>query len=85
MNETKSMKKGMLIKWFLPYFKKHKKVLVLDLMCALLTTLCELVLPMIIREITSIATTDISALTVSLIVRMASVYIILKIVDMIAG
>lgn len=85
MNETKSAKKGMLIKWFLPYFKKHKKVLVLDLMCALLTTLCELVLPMIIREITSIATTDISALTVSLIVRMASVYIILKIVDMVAG
>ena len=85
MNETKKRKKGMLIKWFFPYFKKHKKVLALDLVCAFLTTLCELVLPMIIREITSIATTDLSALTLSLIVKMAAVYIILKIVDMIAG
>ncbi len=85
MNETKKRKKGMLLKWFFPYFKKHKKVLALDLVCAFLTTLCELVLPMIIREITSIATTDLSALTLSLIVRMAAIYIILKIVDMIAG
>lgn len=85
MNETKKRKKGILLKWFFPYFKRHKKVLALDLVCAFLTTLCELVLPMIIREITSIATTDLSALTLSLIVKMATIYIVLKIVDMVAG
>lgn len=75
----------MLKKWFFPYFKKHKKVLVLDLFCATLTTLCEIVLPMLVREITSIATTDISKLTLKLILSLAAIYGVLKIVDMAAG
>ncbi len=78
-------KKGMLKKHFLPYFKKHKAVLALDLFCASLTTGCEIVLPMIVREITSIATTDISKLTFELILSLAAVYIVLKIIDMAAG
>ncbi len=79
------MKKGLLKNWFFPYFKKHKKVMILDLFCAALTTGCELVLPMIIREMTSIATTDISKLTVKLVVSMAAVYAALKLIDMVAG
>lgn len=75
----------MLKKWFFPYFKRHKKVLVLDLFCATLTTLCEIVLPMLVREITSIATTDISKLTLKLILSLAAIYGVLKIVDMAAG
>ena len=47
-------KKGMLKKWFIPYFKKHRMTLALDLLCAFFTTGCELVLPMIVREITKI-------------------------------
>ena len=78
-------KKGLLKKHFIPYFKKHKAVLVLDLFCALLTTGCEIVLPMIIREITSVATTDISKLTWELILRLAAVYGVLKLIDMAAG
>ena len=78
-------KKGLLKKYFIPYFRKHKAVLVLDLFCALLTTGCEIVLPMIIREITSVATTDISKLTWTLILRLAAVYGVLKLVDMAAG
>lgn len=78
-------KKGMLKKHFLPYFRKHKAVLVLDLFCAALTTGCEIVLPMIVREITSIATTDISKLTFELILSLAAVYVVLKIIDMAAG
>mgnify|MGYP002734976104 CR=1 FL=1 len=66
--------KGVMLKWFLPYFKKHKKVLVLDLFCAALTTGAELILPMMVREITNIATTDISKLTLELILSMAAVY-----------
>lgn len=81
----KNNKKGLLKKHFLPYFKKHKAVLILDLFCALLTTGCEIVLPMIIREITSVATTDIGGLTRSLIIRLAAVYGVLKLIDMAAG
>lgn len=81
----KNNKKGLLKKHFIPYFKKHKAVLVLDLFCALLTTGCEIVLPMIIREITSVATTDISKLTWALILRLAAVYGVLKLIDMAAG
>lgn len=75
----------MLKKHFFPYFSKHKAVLALDLFCAALTTLCEIVLPMIVREITSIATDDISKLTLELILSLAAVYALLKIVDMAAG
>ena len=82
MNTTK---KGMLKKHFFPYFKKHKAVLALDLFCAALTTGCEIVLPMIVREITSIATTDISKLTLELILTLTAVYAVLKIIDMAAG
>ena len=75
----------MLKKHFIPYFKKHKAVLALDLFCAALTTGCEIVLPMIVREITSIATTDISKLTLELILTLTAVYAVLKIIDMAAG
>lgn len=81
MNE----KRGMIKKWFLPYFKKHRKTLCLDLLCALFTTGCELVLPMIVREITKIATNDISKLTVTVILQMALLFAVLKIIDMLAG
>lgn len=81
----KNENKGMMLKWFIPYFLKHKKVLFLDLFCAVLTTGCELVLPMLVRKITSIATTDISKLTFELILSMAAVYAVMKIIDMCAG
>ena len=81
----KNNKKGLLKKHFIPYFKKHKSVLMLDLFCALLTTGCEIVLPMIIREITSVATTDISKLTWQLILSLAALYGVLKLIDMAAG
>ena len=42
-----------LFRRFQPYFKPYWKTLVLDLFCAGLTTLCELVLPMIMRYITN--------------------------------
>ena len=85
MENNGTEKKGMMKKWFLPYFRKHTKTLCLDLLCALFTTGCELVLPMIVREITKIATGDISKLTVSVILQMALLFAVLKIIDMLAG
>lgn len=70
-----------LILRFLPYYKKYLPTLIFDLFCAALTTLCELVLPLIVRNITEIATTDISKLTVSLILTSAGIYIALKAID----
>ncbi len=76
----KKRKKGQL-KRFLPYYKKHLPTVAFDLFCATLTTVCELALPMIVREITDIATTDIKSLTVSLILKLGALYFGLKLVD----
>ena len=75
----------MLKKWFFPYFRKHKAVLILDLFFALLTTGNEIILPMIIRKITDIATRDITQLTFSVISKMALIYFVLKLIDIFAG
>ena len=78
-------KRNTLKKYFLPYLLKHKKTVALDLFCAALTTLCELALPMIIREITDIAVNNLSDLTIKLVLGMAVLYAALKGIDMLAG
>lgn len=79
MEEKQS--KGRLLRRFLPYYKKYWKIVIFDLLCAGLTTICELILPLIVREITSAATNDIAALTVEMILRMGILYLILRIID----
>ena len=66
---VRTQKTSVLIKRFLPYFKKYLPILAFDLFCAALTTLCELVLPMIVRAITDRATTGVPALTVDFVLR----------------
>lgn len=73
-----------LIKRFLPYYKKYKWIMVLDLFCAALTTLCELVLPLIVRKITGAVTSTPMSLTVSLVLRCGILYLILRIIDTVA-
>ncbi len=75
------MKTAGKIRRFLPYYRKYGGILLLDLFCASLTTLCELVLPMIVRRITDAATTDIALLTVSFILRCGLLYLVLRIID----
>lgn len=79
------MKTIKLIKRFLPYYKKHTKTLLFDLFCAMLTTVCELVLPMIVREITGRATDNLASLTVAFVLRTGVFYIILRIIDTLAN
>lgn len=76
---------GELLKRFIPYYKKHKAVMFMDLFCASLTTLCELVLPIIIRKITNTGLQDIAGLTVSLIGKMSLLYLVLKIIECLAN
>lgn len=80
-NNYKEYKTSVLMKRFLPYFKNRKGVLFMDLFCAGLTTVCELVLPMIIRHITNTGMNDLASLTVGLIGKMALLYLVLRVID----
>lgn len=81
----KSYRSGELIRRFLPYYKKYWKIVVMDLFCAGLTTICELVLPMIIRYITNTGMNDLASLTVETILKLGGLYLCLRIVDTMAN
>ncbi len=70
-----------LIKRFLPYYKKYKWILALDLFCAALTTVCELVLPVMVRYITDLGMNDLESLTVSIVLTVGALYLFLRVVD----
>ena len=75
------MKKKSTLGKFLPYYKPHLPVMISDLFCAGLTTICELMLPLIVRKITGAATEDIASLTLELILTCGIGYLILRIID----
>ena len=77
------MRTGTLIRRFLPYYKKYRATLCFDLLCAVLTTLTELALPLIVREITGRAATpeSISTLTLQFVLRMGLLYMLLRGID----
>ena len=72
---------GALIRRFLPYLVKYKKTLFLDLFCAALTTLCDIVLPKIMSTITNSAMGVGITLTAGIVLRLAAVYFVLRIID----
>ena len=75
------MKLGYLIGRFVPYFKKYKWILILDLFCASLTTVCELVFPMLVRYITNMGINNLAGLTVGIILKIGMFYLVLRIID----
>lgn len=80
----KPMSNFKLIKSVAPYFKRYKNILILDLICAGLTTASEMILPLILRKITNLGMVGGSALSLELIVRMAMLFVIIKIVELVA-
>ena len=72
------------IKRFLPYYKPYTKDLVFDLFCAALTTVCELALPLIVRNITGRAESSPETLTVTLILTFGGVYLLMRLIDTLA-
>ena len=76
MNRSKS-----LIKRFIPYFYSYKHLLIFDLFCAALTTICEMVLPMILRYITNQGIQDLASLSVATIAKLGLLYLVLRLVD----
>ena len=73
-----------LMKRFLPYYKKYTPTLVLDLICASLTTVCEIILPLIMKQITNAATGNIATLTLGFVLRVGILYFVLRIIDSLA-
>lgn len=57
----------------------------MDLFCASLTTICELVLPLILRYITNLGMTNLPALTIRTVVTIGTLYFVLRIIDGFAG
>ena len=72
-----------LLKRFVPYYKKYIWILIADLFFASLTTVCEIVLPLIVKEITGRATAGnfVPEEFFSLVLRLGLLYIALRIID----
>ena len=83
--EQKHYTSGELLRRFIPYFKKYKRTLFMDLFCAALTTICELVLPLIMRYITNVGLRDLAALSVKTIGGLGLLYLVLRIIDCFAS
>ena len=76
----RSAKKGNLRR-FLPYYKKYLPLILIDLFCAGITSICEIVLPLIVRYLTNMGINDIEGLTLSIILKITLLYIVLRAAD----
>ena len=63
-----------LLKRFLPYYGKYYPTLILDLICAGFSTMCDLVLPIILRYLTNTARQNIELLTLKLIITLGAIF-----------
>lgn len=79
------MKKTRLLKRFLPYLFRYKRIIFFDLLCAALTTLCALVLPLIIRDITDRCLNDFGSFTASYVLKLGGLYLTLCVIDALAN
>ncbi|MDY6314367.1 MAG: ABC transporter ATP-binding protein [Clostridia bacterium] len=70
---------------FLPYYKPYVAFILLDLLCAALSTVCELVFPLIVRYITNTALRSPEDLLLSTIIKIGLGYLFLRIVDTLAN
>ena len=79
--EERKYKNSELIKRFLPYYKRYMPTVIFDLFCASLTTICEIILPLIMREITNAGIDDKTVLTINYVLAVGLIYLLLRIVD----
>ncbi len=80
-NENKQYPIKELLGRFMPYLMKYRKLLCMDLFCASLTTLCDIVLPRIMSNLTNTAMYAAANLTIGLVGKLAAIYIVLRLVD----
>ncbi len=84
MKNLKPKKKNVLIR-FLPYYRPYIAIILVDLLCALLSTVCELVFPMIVRHITDTAMSDTQTLLMSTVLKLGGLYLVLRLIDTFAN
>lgn len=85
MEQTNKKGTFSLIRRFLPYLLRYKKMMIFDLFCAALTTLCDIVLPKIMSQLTNAATDAAVVLTVEMVLKLALVYFVLRVIDGLAS
>ncbi|NLY20476.1 MAG: ABC transporter ATP-binding protein [Tissierellia bacterium] len=85
MTKNKKYTTRELLQRFIPYFYKYKTTLFIDLFCAMLTTINEMILPMILRYLTNTGIENPEALSIQVILLISGLYLILKVVDIIAN
>lgn len=73
------------IKWITPYFHPYRHILILDLICASLTTAAEIVLPIILRYLTNLGTKNVALITRDLLFSLALLYFVIKLVEIVAS
>lgn len=76
-NRTYSDKE--LIKKFIPYYKNYKDILAKDLFSAFLTTICELLLPIVLSILTDKASNN--SLTFEIIIKLTLIYSLTKLIE----
>lgn len=81
MEEKRNYKNTELLRRFSPYYKRYVPTLIFDLFCAALTTVCEIILPLIMRELTNAGLNDISLISVEYILQIGILYFALRIID----
>ena len=81
MSKERQYKSTELIRRFMPYYKKYIPTVVLDLFCAALTTICEIVLPLIMKTITDAGMNGFATLTVGFVLRIGALYLVLRLID----
>lgn len=81
MNNDKKYKSSELLRRFLPYYKNNIRTVIFDLFCAALTTLCEIILPLIMRNITNAGVEGFATITVQYVLKVGILYIILRLID----
>lgn len=74
-----------LFRRFAPYLLKYKGTMCFDLFCALLTTICEIVLPLIMRYITNQGIYNLASLTARTILSLGALYLALRVIDCLAS
>lgn len=74
-------KKASRLRRFMPYYGKYKGIMIKDLICAALTTICELLLPLLVREITTRAGGGAEQLTVNFVLTLGALYLTLRVID----
>lgn len=81
-NNKREFSNKYLLKRFIPYYKPYKKILTIDLISAALTTVSQLILPLLLSYLTDWA--QLGLLDVSRVVKVAIVYVATKFIEVVS-